>query len=518
MKHASDRRARGTGQRRRAPRARARGLATHTRGVPGLRATGRRGQVESARAPDRAASRGKQVVGYGAPGKGNTLLNYCGIRTDLLDYTVDRNPYKHGKIPSRHPHPDLSSRADRRDATRRHRDPALESPAGDRGAARLRARVGRAADRADSRARSSCPGADVGRGAAMKVVIFCGGLGPADGRDVRAHPEADDPDRRQADPLAHHELLLELRRSPTSSSASATRPEAIKEYFLTYNEALANDFVLSDGGKRVELLQRDIHNWSITFLNTGLHALIGQRLKKVQSYLDDDDIFLATYGDGLTDAPLPEMIDALDVERQRRALPRLPPDLQLPRRHVRRAQPGVEIGAGRDRLSTSGSTPGFFVFRREFFDYLGEGEDLVEEPFRAPDRRGQAGRVPVRRVLGADGHAQGQAPSSRACYESGQAPWRIPSGAPQRPARRPVPPSRCTRWRSTPIGGSRRSSRSAPTPTTSRSAAAARSSRSPQSHPDAEVVWVVLSSDGDAGRRGPAQRGRVPPGLLERRA
>ncbi|MDW8339342.1 MAG: class I SAM-dependent methyltransferase, partial [Thermoleophilia bacterium] len=40
---------------------------------------------------------GKHVVGYGAPGKGNTLLNYCGIRTDLLEYTVDRNPYKHGR-------------------------------------------------------------------------------------------------------------------------------------------------------------------------------------------------------------------------------------------------------------------------------------------------------------------------------------------------------------------------------------------------------------------------------------
>jgi len=40
---------------------------------------------------------GKSIVGYGAPGKGNTLLNYCGIRTDLLDYTVDRNPYKQGK-------------------------------------------------------------------------------------------------------------------------------------------------------------------------------------------------------------------------------------------------------------------------------------------------------------------------------------------------------------------------------------------------------------------------------------
>ncbi len=42
-------------------------------------------------------SQGKTLVGYGAPGKGNTLLNYCGIRTDILDYTVDRNPYKQGK-------------------------------------------------------------------------------------------------------------------------------------------------------------------------------------------------------------------------------------------------------------------------------------------------------------------------------------------------------------------------------------------------------------------------------------
>jgi SAM-dependent methyltransferase len=48
-------------------------------------------------------SAGKSIVGYGAPGKGNTLLNYCGIRTDFLDYTVDRNPYKHGKyLPGTH--------------------------------------------------------------------------------------------------------------------------------------------------------------------------------------------------------------------------------------------------------------------------------------------------------------------------------------------------------------------------------------------------------------------------------
>ncbi|GES08107.1 methyltransferase [Acrocarpospora macrocephala] len=46
----------------------------------------------------RAADEGRSVVGYGAPGKGNTLLNHCGIRPDLLAYTVDRNPYKHGRF------------------------------------------------------------------------------------------------------------------------------------------------------------------------------------------------------------------------------------------------------------------------------------------------------------------------------------------------------------------------------------------------------------------------------------
>jgi 2-polyprenyl-3-methyl-5-hydroxy-6-metoxy-1,4-benzoquinol methylase len=66
----------------------------------------------------RAKQEGKTVVGYGAPGKGNTLLNYCGIRTDFLDFTVDRSPYKQGKflpgthIPIHHPDKIRESRPD----------------------------------------------------------------------------------------------------------------------------------------------------------------------------------------------------------------------------------------------------------------------------------------------------------------------------------------------------------------------------------------------------------------------
>ena len=50
------------------------------------------------------------------------------------------------------------------------------------------------------------------------------------------------------------------------------KAEVIKHFFLTYNEAMANDFVLSDGGAKVHLLKTDIHNWNITFVDTGLHA------------------------------------------------------------------------------------------------------------------------------------------------------------------------------------------------------------------------------------------------------
>ena len=74
---------------------------------------------------------GKQVVGYGAPGKGNTLLNYCGIRTDLLDYTVDRNPYKHG-CTRRDAHSDLPPGEDRGDAARLRPRLALEPDRRDR--------------------------------------------------------------------------------------------------------------------------------------------------------------------------------------------------------------------------------------------------------------------------------------------------------------------------------------------------------------------------------------------------
>ena len=77
--------------------------AAHRRGSRGLRARGAEDQERPAQFLLAAAREGHSVAGYGAPGKGNTLLNHCGIRSDLLSYTVDRSPVKQGKfLPGTH--------------------------------------------------------------------------------------------------------------------------------------------------------------------------------------------------------------------------------------------------------------------------------------------------------------------------------------------------------------------------------------------------------------------------------
>src|SRR5438128_10609106 len=87
------------------------------------------------------------------------------------------------------------------------------------------------------------------------------------------------------------------------------KADVIKNYFLNYDECVSNNFVLSNGGNKLKLLNSDIHDWNITFVDTGISSNIGQRLKAVESYLEGESIFLANYSDGLTNLPLPKYVD-----------------------------------------------------------------------------------------------------------------------------------------------------------------------------------------------------------------
>jgi glucose-1-phosphate cytidylyltransferase len=164
------------------------------------------------------------------------------------------------------------------------------------------------------------------------------------------------------------------------------RADIIKQYFLTYSECTSNDFVLSNGGKTLTLLTSDIDEWNVTFVDTGLQSNIGQRLRAVRKYLADEPFFLANYGDGLTDMPLPAMIDYCQMRQVTASFICVKP------RHSFHA---VSLNDDNSVSSIANADEadiwingGYFLFKQDIFDYMKGGEELVEEPFhRLIDKR-----------------------------------------------------------------------------------------------------------------------------------
>ena len=208
----------------------------------------------------------------------------------------------------------------------------------------------------------------------MKVVLFCGGLG------LRMR-YSDDAAPKPMVTVGHRPVLWHVMRYYAHFGHNefilclGYGAGAVKDYFLSYRETHSNDFVLTKGGEHIELLSSDISEWRITFVDTGIDTAIGERLRRVRPYLEDDEVFLANYGDVLTDAPLNNIIDnVLDTNAAGSLLAVRPQDSF----HV------VDIG---DDAKISGFVPvadmnmringGYFVFRQDIFDYLYEGEDLV---------------------------------------------------------------------------------------------------------------------------------------------
>lgn len=213
----------------------------------------------------------------------------------------------------------------------------------------------------------------------MKVVLFCGGMGMR----LREHAESL-PKPLVAigsRPIVWHVMKYYAHYGHKDFILCLGYKSAlIKEYFLRYNEAISNDFVLSAGGRKVQLLGTDIQDWRITFVETGLTSNIGQRLAAVRPHLEGEEVFLANYADGLTDYPLPSMIDHFLRSGKVGAFLCAQTTQSF---HVVSLD-AEDTVAGIQQLSRSGLfiNGGYFVFRKEIFDYLRDGEELVEEPFR----------------------------------------------------------------------------------------------------------------------------------------
>jgi glucose-1-phosphate cytidylyltransferase len=213
----------------------------------------------------------------------------------------------------------------------------------------------------------------------MKVVLFCGGLGMR----LREFSETIPKPMVTA---GHRPILWNVMKYYAHYGHKdfilclGHQGNVIKEYFLNYNEALSNDFVLSGAGNGLQLLGSDIQDWKITFVDTGLNSSIGQRLRAVQHHLKDEEIFLANYSDGLSDLPLDDVLTQFHKLGKIASFVSVGPSQSF---DVVVSRDGIIVDE-LQHISKTGiwMNGGYFTFRQDIFKYMREGEELVYEPFR----------------------------------------------------------------------------------------------------------------------------------------
>jgi glucose-1-phosphate cytidylyltransferase len=259
---------------------------------------------------------------------------------------------------------------------------------------------------------------------AMKVVLFCGGLG------LRIR-EAGEHVPKPMVTIGYRPILWHVMKYYAHYGHKdfilclGYRGDVIKNYFLNYSECVSNDFVLSEGGKKLELMGTDIHDWKITFVETGATSNIGQRLKAVERHLDNEPVFLANYSDGLSNVPLPTQMEHFQQHDAVASFVSVKPNLSY--HLVRTERNGLVMSIEDIRRSSIRINGGYFILRREIFDHMREGDELVQEPFQ---RLVSASRLTAYEYDGfwmsMDTFKDRQ--QLEDIYERGNAPWEVWNG------------------------------------------------------------------------------------------
>jgi len=213
----------------------------------------------------------------------------------------------------------------------------------------------------------------------MKVVLFCGG----EGMRLRGYSE-DVP--KPMVTIGSRPVLWHIMKYYAHFGYKdfilclGYKANVIKNYFLEYEESVSNDFVLSQGGRKLDFMQRDIDDWKITFVDTGLRSTIADRLRLVEPYLNGEDIFLANYSDGLTDFPLPQMIEEFSRRDGYASLLSVQPrssSLDT----VSLTDDGCVQSIKCMKDTDIWVNGGYFVLRKDVFRYIRPGEELIYQPF-----------------------------------------------------------------------------------------------------------------------------------------
>lgn len=213
----------------------------------------------------------------------------------------------------------------------------------------------------------------------MKVVLFCGGLG------MRLREFSENVPKPLVK-IGYRPIIWHLMKYYAHFGHKdfilclGYRADDFKKYFLQYDECMSNDFTMSEGGSKLELKNSDIHDWRITFVDTGMNSNIGERLVKVKEHLASEEMFLANYSDGLTNMNLQEQLAHFKSHNKIAGFLSVKPNLTY--HAVTSLKNNALVGEMKPFKSCNiRINGGFFILNRDVFDFINEGEELVQEPF-----------------------------------------------------------------------------------------------------------------------------------------
>jgi glucose-1-phosphate cytidylyltransferase len=256
----------------------------------------------------------------------------------------------------------------------------------------------------------------------MKVVILCGGLGTRlrEETEFRPKPLVDVGQR----PVLWHIMKLFAHYGYREFVLClGYRGNMIKEYFLNY-EAFNNDFTIQLGHKHVTTYHgaHDEQDFHVTLADTGLETMTGGRIKRIEPLVDGDD-FLVTYGDGLSNLNIAELVAFHHRHGRLATLTTVQPETRY---GILDLDDGGAVRQFREKPRLEHwVNVGFFVFRRQVFDYLG-GDDCILE--RAPlERLAHEGQLMAHRHDGffyaMDTYREYRALNEM--WDAGRAPWKV---------------------------------------------------------------------------------------------
>lgn len=213
----------------------------------------------------------------------------------------------------------------------------------------------------------------------MKVVLFCGGFG------MRIREYSENIPKPMV-PIGYRPILWHVMKYYAHFGHKdfilclGHGADVVKNYFLNYSECVSNDFVLSEGGGKLDLISTDIKDWKITFADTGTSSNIAQRLMGARKYLGDDEVFMANYSDGLTDLPLDKLLE--DFRKKDKVASCVTVPLPSSYHTISSDSNGLATNSQAINASSLRVNGGYFILKRKIFDYIQPGEELVNEPFQ----------------------------------------------------------------------------------------------------------------------------------------